>query len=156
MPARSSSASTVPSELGGTLRWHCYCHAPVYLPDETSCCSPQEYPIPSPRQRRNHRVTPFGRVFPPVSRSRQTCPQSCCCWSICHLERRSSVMTIHRSKTCGYVAPSIVCARVLGHDGCPERFDSEKSGMDLYSLQNCRYGEWATLIDEYYNALGEI
>jgi hypothetical protein len=65
-------------------------------------------------------------------------------------------MVIHVSKTCGYLV-AIVCARVLGHGGCPERFDDEESGMDLHSLQKCRYGEWATtVIDEYYSALGEI
>lgn len=157
MPAQSSSSSsTVPSDLGGILRWYCYRHAPVYLLDETSGCSPQEYPIPSPRQRRNHRVTPYGRVSPPASRSRRTCPQSCCCCSICHLER-NSVMVIHTPKTCGYLAPPIVCARVLGHDGygCPERFDDEESGMDLHSLLKRRYGEWVTVIDEDYSALGE-
>ena len=63
---------------------------------------------------------------------------------------------IHESKTCGYLV-AIVCARVLDHDGRPERFDDEKSGMDLRSLQKCHYdGEWATVIDEYYSALGEI
>lgn len=64
-------------------------------------------------------------------------------------------MAIRGSKTCGYLV-AIVCARVLGHDGCPERFGSEKSGMDLHSLQKCCYGEWATVIDEYYSVLGEI
>lgn len=66
------------------------------------------------------------------------------------------MMVIHRSRTCGFLV-AIVCARVLeGHDGYPERFDSEKNGIDLHSLQKCCYGEWATVIDEYYSALGEI
>lgn len=140
MPA---SSSTVPSELGGVLQllWYCYY---FHLPDETSGRSPQEYPIPSPPQRRNHKVTPYGPVSPPVSRSPRTCPQSCC--SICHLEK-SSVMVIHVSKTCGYLV-AIVWARMLGH-GCPEKIDDEGSGIDLHPL-------WTTVIDEYYSAFGEI
>ena len=66
-------------------------------------------------------------------------------------------MVIHVSKTWGYLVAIVCCARVLGHGGgCPETFDDEESGVNLHSLQKCRYGEWATVIDEYYSALGEI
>ena len=67
----SNSESTVASGSGGTLR-SCLCtrwRSPAYLPRRTKG-SPKEHRIPSPRQRKSHRETRFGRVFPPIPRSR--------------------------------------------------------------------------------------
>ena len=120
---------------------------PVYLLDATNG-SPQDYRIPSLPQRRTHTETPYGRVSPPVSRSRQTeiCPPS---WnSICRPERNSTA--IHGSKTCGPLV-AIVRARVPGYDGCPERSD-EEIGMGPHLLK-CHYGEGAAGIE--YCVFGE-
>jgi len=54
-------------------------------------------------------------------------------------------MLIRKSKICDYLA-AIVCARVLGQDGCPEALDEESDGIDQHSLQKCQYEEWATVI----------
>lgn len=140
MPASSASSTAVSSASGGMF-------PPVYLPDATNG-SPQVHQIPSPPRRRNRTETPYGRVFPPVSRSRQTqiCPPS---WnSICRPERNS--MAIHGSKTCGPLV-AIVHARVPGYDGCPERSD-EEIGMSPH-LQKCHYGEGAAAIE--YCVFGE-